>query len=49
MNCTSLCEDAVSKLSDFFLQAIIDAADGQMLELSIMDKDPGNKDDPLGA
>jgi hypothetical protein len=30
------------------VQFIIDERDGQMLELRLMDKDPGNKDDDLG-
>ena len=30
------------------MQFVIDERDGQMLQLDLKDKDPGNKDDDLG-
>ncbi|XP_041372347.1 extended synaptotagmin-2-like [Gigantopelta aegis] len=45
---TKVIDNTVNPLWNQTFEAIIDAADGQMLDLFVLDKDPGNKDDKLG-
>ncbi|KAK6182627.1 hypothetical protein SNE40_010269 [Patella caerulea] len=46
---TKVIDNTVEPVWNEFYEAIIDVANGQLLTLDVFDKDPGNKDDPLGS
>ncbi|KAL8564138.1 hypothetical protein ACOMHN_035743 [Nucella lapillus] len=46
---TKVIDDTVEPVWNEVFEFIIDERDGQMLKLDLNDKDPGNKDDPLGS
>ncbi|XP_076437301.1 extended synaptotagmin-2-like isoform X2 [Babylonia areolata] len=46
---TKVIDDNVDPVWNEVFEYIIDERDGQFLKLALNDKDPGNKDDPLGS